>query len=379
MGGQGVIVRALIALSVSLLANLMICAGLSQAQENNQYLARLERQTREENVCMLIQKDGRYHLERMTAGRSRVFEGTLEPVSLSELQPLLTAQQLVDLKQSQIDTSGDDFDQVMLTISRSTGWQTLKFPSGKSRKAYKSELDPILKWLDRNKQQQSPATEAVSNRCMPAQATQSASSVSTKNPYMIRVVVDRYEATGSGTAISSVSHASGTAGQTVGGMTNTEAMDLNSYKITRMCAIVYQNGKYRLEKSIRDHGTTLKSEVYREALGKDHLDELRQLLDNPKLVNLANNGTPASLGREGDLITFTVPREKIVQVVSFATLFGPRTQETIARDTAWASLTANVDLTHPVLKWVKQNLEDNKAALVKDASPTTCLPAAQPE
>ena len=44
-----------------------------------------------------------------------------------------------------------------------------------------------------------------------------------------------------------------------------------------------------------------------------------------------------------------------------------------------AALSANIGLTNPVRKWVKQNLEDNKAALAKEEHLNGCIPTAQPE
>ena len=107
----------------------LVLVGLASSQVTpSQYLVRLEHQTREENVCMLVQKDGHYHLERTAMGHPRVFEGTLESPALAELEAHLNAQQIVDLKQSQIDAAaGEDMDQVMITI-RAAGWQKLIFP-----------------------------------------------------------------------------------------------------------------------------------------------------------------------------------------------------------------------------------------------------------
>src|SRR5882672_1681007 len=216
----------------------------------------MEHQTRGENVCMLILKDGRYHMERTVPGRAQVFDGTLGSPALTELEPLLNANALVELKQSQIESTagGDDIDQVMITIARPNGPQTLTFPSSRSRKPFKSEVDPILKWLDRNKQQQDPVPNAISTRCMPPQPAQAATAEAnpkTSNPYMMRIVVDRYEANASGTTLS---QNKGTASEIVGGEGRTPAMDANAFKITRTCAVVYDSGRYRFERSVRESG-----------------------------------------------------------------------------------------------------------------------------
>src|SRR5258705_13343235 len=102
---------------------------------------------------MLAQKDGHYRLERIITGRPRVFEGTLEASAVKELEPLLNADQLTSLRQNQIEAMlvGEDMDAVIIAVLRPTGWQSLNFPSGKSRKPYKAAMDPLLKGLDRNK------------------------------------------------------------------------------------------------------------------------------------------------------------------------------------------------------------------------------------
>ena len=375
--------RRLSALSLSLLSSLVLAGFCRSEDTNSPYLARMEHQTREENVCMLVQKDGHYHLERTVMGRPRVFEGTLPSPALTELEPLLNASQLVELQQSQIASTPvkDDIDQVMITISRAKNWQTLTFSSGKSRKQFKAEIDPILKWLDRNKQQQNPIADATSSRCVPPQTVQAsgaAANSNTSNPYMMRMVVERYELTGSGNAISSVSAAKGTTGQSVGGMTNTDAMDVNSFKITRTCAVVYDSGRYRFEKNVRQSGILTKSEVYRDALDKAQLAGLRQILDNQKLAALANNVGPGLFAREGDLISLAVPRDKGVQAIVVAT-FAPRPASSDLREAAYTTLSANIGLTNPIRKWVKQNIEEHPGGQVKDVSGNNCVPSAQPE
>ncbi len=363
--------RAFVATTLVLFAPIAI-AGLCVAQEaSSPYLVRMERQTREENVCMLLQKDGHYHLERIITGRPRVFEGALPSSSISEIDPLLNFDQIANLKQSQIEMLlvGEDLDQVMIAISRPTGWQSLSFPTGKSRKPFKTSLDPILKWLDRNKQQQNPIIGAPTNRCMPPQTAQGGggeAKPNAANPYVMRIVVDHYEPTRIG-------------GQSAS-MNSTTAMNSNAdFKLTRLCTVVYESGRYRLEKSIQEFGSPVRPEIYRDTLDKSQLGELRKILDNPKLVALPNSASPAVFAREGELINLAISRERGVQAVSFASFFGARTQEAGMKDNTSLAVSANVELTHPIRKWIKQNIEDHKSAQVKDVPATTCIPSTQPE
>ncbi|MBI1740330.1 MAG: hypothetical protein HY233_11955 [Acidobacteriales bacterium] len=330
---------------------------------------RIERQTREENVCMLVQPNGHYHLERIITGRPRVFEGTLEASAINELGPLLNSDQITNLKQAHIETTlaSEDMDQVLLAISRPYGWQSLNFPSGKSRKPYKAAMDPLVKWLDRNKQQQNPIVGAPTNRCLPPQSAQTGgeSKPNAANPYVMRIVVDHYEPLRLGTAAS---------------MNSTTSMNSTAdFKVTRLCAIVYESGRYRLEKSIQEFGSPVRPEIYRDTLGKVQVDELRNILNNPKLASLPNSAAPAVFAREGELISLAVQREKGVQALSFSSFFGARTQEKGMKDNTSLAVSANVELTHPIRKWVKQNVEEHKTQQLKDVPSTVCVPSTQPE
>jgi len=79
------------------------------------------------------------------------------------------------------------------------------------------------------------------------------------------------------------------------------------------------------------------------------------------------------------LISLAIPRGTMVQALSFASFFGARTQEVGMRDNTSLAVSANVELTHPLRKWIKQNIEDHKPAQVKDTPSTTCVPSTQPE
>jgi hypothetical protein len=354
----------------------------SQAASDSPFLMRMERQTREENVCMLVQQNGHYYLERIITGRPRVFEGTLDSSAVSELQPLLNSDQLTNLKQAQIETSlaSEDMDQVLIAIERPYGWQSLNFPSGKSRKPYKAVMDPLVRWLDRNKQQQNPIVGVATSRCMPSQASQAGAAEAkpnSANPYLLRIVVDHYEPSQIGPSGGTDSRSRGGGAGSMNSQTGINSTaDL---KISRMCAIVYESGRYRLEKSIQQFGSPVQSEIYRDTLDKAQLDDLRKLLDNPKLSALPNSAAPAVFAKEGELITMAVPREKTVQALSFASFFGARTAEAGMKDNTSTAVSANVELTHPIRKWVKQNVEGHKTQQLKDVPSTVCIPSTQPE
>ena len=83
--------------------------------------------------------------------------------------------------------------------------------------------------------------------------------------------------------------------------------------------------------------------------------------------------------KEGELIAMAVPREKSVQALSFASFFGARTAEVGMKDNTSTAVSANIELTHPIRKWVKQNVEEHKTQQLKDVPSTVCVPSTQPE
>jgi hypothetical protein len=321
------------------------------------YLLRIERQTREEDVCMLVRQDGHYHLERVIDYHPRVFEGELDAAALKDLAPLLGSQQLIDLRQSKIEMTlvGEDMDHVLLAVSRPDGWQSLNFPSGDSRNPHKAAVEPLLRWLDRNKQQQNPIVGMATTRCMltPLERTAIKIKSNSPNPYVVRIIFDHYEP---------------------------NADSLTDFKLTRLCTIVYKSGRYRLERSIQEFNAKVRPRVYTNTLDKRQMDTLRNLLDDPRLVALPNRAAPSRITiREGELTSLAIPRGNRLQSLNFAAFFGPHMQEQDIRDNLAMAVSADVELTHPIRKWVKQNIEDPKGSQVKDVPSTSCIPSTQPE
>jgi hypothetical protein len=345
----------------------------SSGTESPGFLLRLERQTRDEDVCILVRRDGQFHLERIALGfdRSRVFEGTFPSADVSELEQMLNTDKLKDLTQSQITAAliGEELDHVLLAIRRPTGWQSLNFPTGGSRKPFRDSLDPLVKWLERTKQQPHPLPNVVPSRCMPPQepaaptsitnvatATQesapSSANKSQANSYLVRIVVDHYL-----------------------------PADLNfSSKVERTCVIVYYTRRYRMERSKQEFNSAMRTEVFRDSLSESQMQELHQLLDAPALVNLKQRTAATTTTiREGDVANLAIPRGRDTQVLSFASFFGARTQEKGMRDNTRVSVDEDVQVIKPVRKWIRTNIEDRRVPAAKDLPATTCIPSTQPE
>src|SRR5260370_8907332 len=114
------------------------------------YWLRMERLRSDQDVCVLVRRDGQYYLERLHPYGIRVFEGELPNGALGSLENLLTKDRLFQLQQSDIavpHTTGD-MDQLFVSVLRPAHWQNLEFDSAESRKPYEEFLNPLLKWLD---------------------------------------------------------------------------------------------------------------------------------------------------------------------------------------------------------------------------------------
>jgi hypothetical protein len=339
---------------------------------------RLERQTRSEDVCVLVHSDGQFHLERIAPGvfQSRIYEGTFPADQVAELRQMLDNDKLKGATQQQIkmELVGEDQDQVLLAIDRANGWQSLHFPSGNSRKPYKEALDPLLKWLDRAKQQPHAMPNAVSDRCMPAKdanaETQTASAgsgskasaeikSSEKNPYLMRFVEDHMS--------TSQEHAA----SIVRGMQE-DSVDAT---VEQTCMIVYASGKYRLEKTKQIMNDKPRSQVYLSTLTDSQLGELKQLLSDPQVANLQHTTDAVAGGiREGEIVNLAIPRGPHTQMLSFASRFGVRTQAAGMKDNLTTQVDEELNNIKPLRKWLKSNLEDRKGAPAKDEAATNCMP-----
>jgi hypothetical protein len=130
----------------------------------------MERLRSDQDVCVLVRRDGHYHLERLHRYGIRVFEGELPSGALGSLENLLTKDRLFQLQQSDIPHTTADMDQLFVSVLRPAHWQNLEFDSAESRKPYEEFLNPLLKWLDDLQKERAKelTEESGRNNCLPA-------------------------------------------------------------------------------------------------------------------------------------------------------------------------------------------------------------------
>jgi hypothetical protein len=350
-------------------------AAVAQAPNGSESvpLMRMERQTRNEDVCILARSDGQYHLERVALGlgKSRVFEGSFPADSMSQLEHMLNVE-------IEMELVGEDLDQLLLAVNRPNGWQSLNFPTGKSRKPFRNSVDPLVKWLERSMQQPHPLPPGTpTTRCMPPQEgpsqtsseavptlegpTAASTAQAAKNPYLVRIIEDHYLA-------DRTTASSGAWQQNI------------NRKVERTCIIVYLSGRYRMEKSQQEFNAPMRTDVYHDSINDSQTHELEQLLNAADLVKLQHQTAAAGLIiKEGETVNLVIPRGAATQKLRFASYFGVRTQEVGLRDNLHAGVDAELPIVKPLRNWLKSNVENRKTAVEKSAPSTTCIPSIQPE
>src|SRR5215467_3728327 len=84
------------------------------------YLLRMERLQSGQDVCVLIQRDGQYHLERLNPYGISIFEGKSPSGALTSLENLLKKDELFRLQQSDIGVPliTGDLDRLFVSVLR---------------------------------------------------------------------------------------------------------------------------------------------------------------------------------------------------------------------------------------------------------------------
>ncbi len=113
------------------------------------FLLRLETMDFVNQECVLLQRDGHFHLEEEKGRHTKVFEGLLPEDKMRELQQMIDDEKLVQLTQEQIVSPPGDIllDELRVDVFRSDHWQDLFFMDVASRKPFDRSIAPLVRWL----------------------------------------------------------------------------------------------------------------------------------------------------------------------------------------------------------------------------------------
>src|SRR5690348_15005113 len=131
---------------------LLVAVSVAFPQVNSppSYLLRLEHSSFESHSCALLQSTGAFHLEVDHDEQVKVFEGSVEPNQLLEIQRNLNSDPLVTLSQQKIEEPliRTRHDELQITVFREDHWQDLLFRSSDSQQPFEQSLQPLVHWLD---------------------------------------------------------------------------------------------------------------------------------------------------------------------------------------------------------------------------------------
>jgi hypothetical protein len=128
----------------------LLAAGFAAAQADpSPYLLRLEHAASEAHLCVLLQKNGAFHMESDGVDSTKVFEGRLTAEGLLQVEHDLHDGALERVSQKQIDEPLIHRRDVLhVNISRDGHWQELAFYSAESQEPYRQSLQPLIRWLN---------------------------------------------------------------------------------------------------------------------------------------------------------------------------------------------------------------------------------------
>lgn len=350
---------------------------LSRGHSNSSdypYILRLEHVTEGKDVCVLLQPDGRYHFERVLSDEAVVYEGSISSDSLQEVLNAIGEKELLQLSQEKIPAHlmAPSLDVLDVRIRRITQWQQLRFPDQESRKPFYKALEPLLEWLDTlpTKDRTAISENEGKNNCLP--------------PHSEDVQLTRREETAVPASVESPPH------PTSSYMLRILMDQLDPGEVRRTCAIIYPNGFYHLEKSRQRHyvggvyqpdtvqqsrSGKIKADVFEQFLDSAAADDLRKLLDNPQLIASRHENLPTGHYTDADITFAFIPRDNSLQELTFSSYFGADdNQQTRTSRANTQHVDSEAGLINPLQKWLKNNIESQKAARLKDAFGDNCTP-----
>lgn len=119
-----------------------------QTPDTPTFIFRLSQFERSDASCVLVQKNGKFHLERAHRKTLQVFEGTLAAEHLAALDHLLTEDRFQQLLPEAVSSSllPTGLDELTISVPREGNWMTLRFLSGVSSDRNRPLLEEFLKW-----------------------------------------------------------------------------------------------------------------------------------------------------------------------------------------------------------------------------------------
>ena len=296
-------------------------AGAQTASDLAPYLLRLEHGNAYSSSCVLLKKSGAYHLELEDVDNTRVFEGSLKPDELQQLQNRLRVF-LNAVSQRRIEKPIIAHHELLKLDSHRNGrWSEVRFLSVESREPYRQSLQPIIRWLnDLHKRPHKELTEdAGKNNCL----------VPTKIVLKKRsdegtvVVADPNPLTSPSPAPPTEQTAKP---EPLAAVLRVLQMSMKSGVAEQRCTLVVENGAYRTERRRqKTNSNRVETKIDGGMLTDSELAELQQILDAPALADVRHRKTSRLvLPMSGEMLELEIGRSSGTQEIVLSSTFNRR-------------------------------------------------------
>jgi len=347
------LISVLLALSNVALAQTI--PGSDQAlSPTPQPVLRVERLQPGEAVCVLFQEDGTYRLEKLFRSKAEMYTGRASNGQVEQLTQILGNAQLRKLSQENLtgEIVSDTLDTLDLAIWRQRGWQTLSFHSPSSRKPFKDELDPLLRWFQ-NLQKSRPAAvkvEGAATRCLPAKELR----LQTRQTAEPMVPPARIEPVY---------------------LFRFHSSEFARGKVKMTCTVVFTDGIYRREERFQPLNSSKTDRSYGGQIDADSLAELKVVLDSSDIKNARSDIGREQWAGDGESSAVDIPRENETQHLAFASEFNthihPLDQGGMSN---MAYHVADQKVLDPLKNWMKRHTDKLEGGSETGGAVNDCFP-----
>jgi hypothetical protein len=299
----------------------LVAVSIASAQVNPSYLLRLDHSTFEDHSCALLQSTGAFHLEVYYGDDVKVFEGTIQKSNLPQIERALNANALANLSKDQIQEPlmRTQHDELQVTVFRGGHWQDLFFQSSDSQQDFAQSLRPLVRWLDRLHKlpHRELSEDEGKNNCLPRKVIALKSRVSDLPvPTSTDLVTPK--------TTPHVLYA-GPAPQPqpqlpaqpppVSALLRVYSFEKKSDSAHESCALVGNDGRYRSEDRTQKAGKSVNTNVFTGQMASAGLQQLHQLLDDPKLQKIKHHEPPghAPVSMMGDILDISISHASAIQ------------------------------------------------------------------
>jgi hypothetical protein len=306
-------------LKVSVL--LLVPAIASAEVEYFPYLLRLEHTTSGARLCVLLKRNGFFHLEADNGDYAKVSEGLLDAERLGRVRRELQDKQLESLLQSQIgEPLNPKPEFLQIDTLRDDHWQELTFFSAESQLPYRRSLEPLIRWLDdlHKAPHKELSEDAGKNNCLPPGkiALKKRSEEAPHPSAEVRANPARVPPTKAPVAGPDPTPA----------LLRVSSMGMKSHVIRQTCFLAIANGFYRAEEQEQKEGSkAIKTRITGGKFVPEEISQLQQLLDEPAIAGIHHRKTShMTLPMSGEMLNLQIYRSSSVQDVVLSSTFNRR-------------------------------------------------------